>query len=168
MRGALILLLFAVGGPVLTWQGCQHRQFRSQLASEGVTVTAEAHGGQMRQRRRSSSAELEISYQAEGRVIHQKMPVSTSFMKSISNDDSLTVDTVQVIYLKADPENAVIVGGTPDTSWNLWIGLVVAAIGWGGGGLFLVNSMSGESGGESASPKKKSTKTKRPRADDDE
>lgn len=169
MRGAFILLLFALGGPFFIWQGYQHRQFRSQLASEGVTVTAEAHGGQMRQGRRSSSAELEISYQAEGRAIHKKMPVSTSFMKSISNDDSLTVDTVQVTYLKADPEKAIIVGGTPDVSWNLWIGLVVTAIGWIGGGMFLMNAMSGDSDSpSSASPKKKTTKTKRPRPAADE
>ncbi len=132
MRGVLILLVFALGGPILAWQGYKHRQFRAQLAAEGTTVQAEAHGGELRTGKHSS-AKLEVSYQAEGRMIHKTMPVSAKFMKSISNDDSLTVDSVSLTYLKSDPEQAIIVDGTPDTSPNLWIGAIAALIGWGGG-----------------------------------
>jgi hypothetical protein len=171
MRGILILLLFALGGPVLAWQGYKHRQFRAQLAAEGTTVQAEAHGGELRTGKRSS-AKLEVSYQAEGRMIHKTMPVSASFMKSISNDDSLTVDSVALTYLKSDPEQAVIVDGTPDTSPNLWIGAIVALIGWGGGAYYAYGFAS-EASEAGEKPRKKKTaspgkKRQRPVVDDDE
>ena len=55
------------------------------------------------------------------------------FFKSISSGDSMTVDTVKLTYLNADPEQAIIVGGTTDTGVNLWIGGVMTVIGLVGG-----------------------------------
>lgn len=166
MRGALILLIFALGGPILAWQGFNHRQFRSKLASEGVTVAAQAIGGELRQGRKSSSAKLEVSYEAEGRTFQKTMPVSSSFLKSISNDQALTVDTVQLTYLKSDPDQAIIVNGTPDVSWNLYIGLVAAAIGWIGGFIFVRNLAAQNSGGADAEPARKSSKSRKKSEDE--
>lgn len=105
-------------------------------------------------------------------MIHKTMPVSAKFMKSISNDDSLTVDSVSLTYLKSDPEQAIIVDGTPDTSPNLWIGAIVALIGWGGGAYYAYGFASENSeAGEKPRKKKSATpgkKRQRPVVDDDE
>jgi hypothetical protein len=171
MRGILILAACALGGPFLAWQGYNHRQFRAKLASEGVTVRAEAHGGELKEGRHSS-AKLEITYQAEGRTIHKTMPVSTKFIKSISDDDALTVETVALTYLKADPEQAIIVDGTPDTSPNLWIGLIVSLIGWAGGGYYIYKFAAEANESDDTPRKKRSSKTgkkrQRPVIDEDE
>ncbi len=45
----------------------------------------------------------------------------------------MTVDTVKLTYLNSDPDQAIIVGGTNDTSVNLWIGGVMTVIGLVGG-----------------------------------
>ncbi len=138
MRFAILLLVMAIGGPFLAWQGYSHRQFRAKLATEGVTVDALASGAEVKSGRRGSkSATLSISYQGEGRSISKQMPVSNSFIDSITGGDALSVETVKLTYLKLDPEQAIIVGGTPDISVNLWIGLVVTAIGVIGGGLYV-------------------------------
>lgn len=164
MRGLLLLVVCAFGGPILAWQGYQHGQFRAKLDAEGVTVEAEAHGGEIKEGRHSS-AKLEVSYEAEGRPFHKTMPVSTSFMKSISNGDSLSVPSVSVRYLKSDPDQAIIINGSPDTSANLWIGLVAAAIGWIGGGIWIFKTASDGADSEDV-PRKKKTASKQ-QADDE-
>lgn len=166
MRGALILLIFALGGPFLAWQGYNHQKFRAKLAAEGETVAATAISGELRRGRKSSSAKLEVAYEANGRMIQKTMPVSSSFLKSISNDQALSVDTVQLTYLKSDPEQAIIVGGSPDTSWNLYIGIVVAAIGWIGGAIFARNIIAENSGGSTETSTR--AKKKRKKVSEDE
>ncbi|RLS54335.1 MAG: DUF3592 domain-containing protein [Planctomycetota bacterium] len=151
MRGAIILLIMAIGGPFLAWNGYSHKQFRAKLAAEGATVDATTISGRSSRtgRRGSRSYYLTVAYQGEGRSIQKEMSITSSFYEKISDGDALIADTVKLTYLKSDPEQAIIVDGTPDTGVNLWIGLVVGAIGIGGGGMMAMGAFGG--GGSSAS-----------------
>ena len=134
MRGAIFLLFLVIGGPFIAWSGYSHRQLRSRLATEGTTVDATVVSGEERSGRRGSrSYEITVTYQAGSRSLQKEMSVNGTFFQSISSGDSMTVDTVKLTYLNSDPDQAIIVGGTNDTSVNLWIGGVMTVIGLVGG-----------------------------------
>ncbi len=147
MRGAIFLLFLVIGGPFIAWSGYSHRQLKSRMATDGTTVDAIVESGEEKSGRRGSrSYRVTVSYQAAGRSIQKEMPVNGTFFKSISSGDSMTVDTVKLTYLNSDPDQAIIVGGTNDTSANLWIGGVMTVIGLVGGAFWAKSLASGGPG----------------------
>lgn len=135
---AWVILAFGViGGPIATYFSYTEKSRVERVESVGVETDAQVHGGQEKRGRKGSrSYTVKLSYQANGQSYSKDMNVTGSFFNSISNGDSMTVDTVKVKYLKENPDQAIVVGGTDKQEFMMWLGILgglgAAAVGlWG-------------------------------------
>lgn len=112
----LVAIAALVAGPFVAFLGFQEKQRIGKIEKEGVEVPGVPVGGEMRKGRKGAKTyELEVVYpDTKGGTKTGDFKVTRAFFESISNEDSITVDTVPVKLLADQPDQAIIVGGSSD------------------------------------------------------
>lgn len=120
-------------GPIIAVAGWMTQQKLANLEARGKVVQGVIMDGWEKRGRRSRSYYLKVVYKTEAGA-----PVTTEFgvTGSYYNSHELA-DMVEVKYDPEDPEQAILVGGSSDSSFTLYLGLIMAVIGTGGVGYSL-------------------------------
>lgn len=124
-------LVFLVAGPVLTWEGWQARSLWQRLETVGKTTAGVLESGEVQRGRRGSRRyRFEVRYTPEGRdPILRTFDVSKDFAERMTRDDTIVNDECVVRYDPADPNVAILEGGSKDERGLFPVGLGVCGIG---------------------------------------
>lgn len=130
---SIIAAIAIVAGPFLTFHGIEEGKRLEELDKAGVTVPGEIVGGESQTggKRRSSSYKFDVAFTPkDGQVTTQTFKVKSDFFKSHVSGDSISDPAVQVKYIPAKLEEAVIVGGSTDDKhfFELGIGVAIAGL----------------------------------------
>jgi hypothetical protein len=114
MKPILIALIVVIVGIVMYSEGSKDRAHLDSFEKDGVTVKGEIQGGEShRTGRRGRSYNLKITYlTAEGRQFNKDFSVSSSFFKNVGAEGIITNPDVEVVYLKQNPGDAMVKGGS--------------------------------------------------------
>lgn len=138
-----LLLVAAVGGPILAFISWQDEQRRHAVVANGVDATAEIEGLTRSKRRRGgTSYKVSLSWtDADGKARSATdVPLSNGYAERMIRNDKIVVDKLPIRYIaKSETEENVILA--EDESWQeksdrelIYAGAIaglVGAIGWG-------------------------------------
>lgn len=142
-----LLLIAAIGGPVLAFFSWQDGERVRNIAANGIEAQASVEGATRTKRRRggtSYSVDLAWKDAAGKDRMAEKISVSTQFANRIIRNDKLTVDTLKIKYLPDEPgKDAVIIADdaarqADQDSEMIYVGAGAGAIGIVGSGLFFL------------------------------
>lgn len=128
LKHKIIILLFAVAGPVFlvgsAVEGVQHKK----LVDNGIKTTAKVLGASIEHPHRGPDrARVKVSY-AAGKAQQQ----GTIYMDSNSYDLMDNPTTLPVIYAKDNPQSVELLNGGSDAWLGVLIGLFMTVLGgWG-------------------------------------
>lgn len=131
---AAVALLY---GLFLASEGWGVSKHRAALEKEGVTVPGVIESARIRTtesgRRRTTEYLLTVSFKTPAGARKSEFDVTIPFFESKTSGQrpavTVTNPNAEVRYLEADPETAMIVGGSVDGSYKLQYGLIVTGIG---------------------------------------
>ncbi len=142
-----LLLIAAIGGPVLAFFSWQDGERVRTIAAKGIEAQASVEGATRTKRRRggtSYSVDLAWKDAAGKDRSAEKVSVSNEFANRIVRNDKLTVDTLKIKYLPDEPgKDAVIIADdaarqADQDSEMIYVGAGAGAIGILGSGLFFL------------------------------
>ena len=124
-------VIAVLGGPFAAFEGYKDKQLLAEMDKSGVTVPGEIVGGGSSGGRRSRSYELIIGFSPQGATTPTKksFKVTSSFYKAHTSDSSITDPNVQVRYLPAKPDTAIVVGGSSEYTALFPLGIGAGVIG---------------------------------------
>ncbi len=126
----LAIVGMMLAGPFIAFSGWQTTQKLAALEKEGVTVPGVILSGDEYRGRRSRSYSFEVAYATqEGDPRVNQFSVDSSFFHAHISGDSIGNDRVDVTYRPDDPDQAILVGGSTDSSAGMYIGLVMTVLG---------------------------------------
>ena len=137
-----LLLIAAIGGPVLAYTGWEDGQRLKLVQAAGITATASIDGGTRTKRRRSGTThKVNLSWtDAQGKARSaQDVLISRRLADRIIVGDSLVVDQMPIKYMAAveDNENVIILDDQAEKA-DTNAGMI--ALGAGGGAFGLVGA----------------------------
>lgn len=97
-----LLLIAAVGGPIVAWSSWEDGQRRREVEAKGQTATATIDGATRTKRRRSgTSYRVHLSWTDAAGQTHaaKDVPISRGMADRIIVDDRIQVDTLPIRYL---------------------------------------------------------------------
>ncbi|WP_197454245.1 DUF3592 domain-containing protein [Stieleria varia] len=128
------LIIMMLGGPFLAFIGWSAQSKMAALDARGVTVDGVVLDSRERRSRRSRSYYLEVAYKTEaGAAYTDEFQVNSTYY-----DSHDLGGTAQVKYDPEDPTQAILVGGSTDSSFLLYLGIGMAIIGLLGVGYTIV------------------------------
>lgn len=140
-----LLLIAAIGGPVLAFFSWQDGERVRKIAAEGIEAQASVEGATRTKRRRGgTSYSIDLAWKdrnGQDRTA-EKISVSTEFASRIITNDKLTVSTLPIKYLPDEPgKDAVIIQGDADKQATLdhemiYVGSGAGVVGILGSALF--------------------------------
>lgn len=142
-----LLLIAAIGGPVLAFFSWQDGERVRTIAAKGIEAQASVESATRTKRRRggtSYSVDLAWKDAAGKDRSAEKVSVSNEFANRIVRNDKLTVDTLTIKYLPDEPgKDAVIIADdaarqADQDSEMIYVGAGAGAIGILGSGLFFL------------------------------
>lgn len=142
-----LLLIAAIGGPVLAFFSWQDGERVRKIAAQGIEAQASVEGATRTKRRRggtSYSVDLAWKDAAGKDRTAEKISVSTQFANRIIANDKLTVDSLKIKYLPDEPgKDAVIIADdaakqADQDSEMIYVGAGAGAIGIVGSALFFL------------------------------
>ena len=137
-RIIVLLCIASLGGPFLTFAGFKEKQKMQRLESTGITVPGMIDGGKSKKGRRSSSYQFDVSFETEASKVHQlTFDVTKEFFQSKVSGDQIVDPKVEVLYNPADPNEAIIVKGSTDSTMMFPGGIAVTLDGIIGMGFYL-------------------------------
>lgn len=127
----IIAVVAALAGPFLTFQGHKDKENLAALEKDGVTVEATIEGGEWRKGKRGSrNYSFDVSYAPQAGAPQKKsFKVTSNFFNAHSTEEAITDPHCQVRYLPANPDNAIVVGGSTDDTWLFPAGLGATILG---------------------------------------
>ncbi len=127
----LTILALILIGPIFFAYGLYTQQQQAALARVGVKVPGMIMAGEeIRGRKGRRSYSFSVAYVTQqGQAMLGDFSVNGSFFKAHISGDEIGDDQVEVIYHPDDPNEAMIVGGSSGGGANIFIGLVMTAIG---------------------------------------
>lgn len=132
-KAVLVGLILIAVGPFLTFTGHKEKTRLAQLEKDGATVEGYITGGESKSgRRRGTSYTFNVEFKtADGKAISRDFNMKSDFAKAHISGDSISDPNVKVRYLPADPDNAIIVGGSSDDALMFPIGIGLFVVGLG-------------------------------------
>ncbi|GEP41666.1 DUF3592 domain-containing protein [Brevifollis gellanilyticus] len=129
----IISILAVLGGPFAAMEGYKDKQMLAEMEKSGVTVPGEIMGGESSKKRRSSSYSFDVAYTPQGAAapVEKSFKVKADFFKAHVSGDSIGDPKVQVRYMPANPDSAIIVDGSTDDTALFPIGIGAAVVGLG-------------------------------------
>lgn len=133
----IIAAVALVYGLFLASEGWGVSSKRAFLEKNGVTAPGVIEGTRIQTsgsgRRRSTDYILAVSFKTPAGARKAEFDVTLPFFESKTSGPGPSVTVInpnaEVRYLEADPQTAMIVGGSVDRSYKLWFGLVVSGLG---------------------------------------
>jgi len=156
-----LLLIAAVGGPVLAFMSWQDGERVKKVAAEGIEAQASVEGATRTKRRRSgTSYTVDLAWKdAAGQDrTADKVSISHQFASRIIANDKLTVDTVPIKYLAGEQgKDSVIIRDDADKQADLdhemiYVGGGAGIIGILGSGFWFLLGRRRRSEGEAGQP----------------
>lgn len=138
MRFKLIAILALVVGPIMAFLGFKEKQRIGKIESDGVEVVGVPIGGEMKKGRKGAKTyTITVMYpDGKGAPLRKDFKVKRAYFESISEEDSITADTVPVKFLADQPDEAIIVGGSDDDRLMFPVGIGAFILG-GVGTIFM-------------------------------
>jgi hypothetical protein len=133
-----LLLIAALGGPVMAYFGWADTQRLHNIEANGVEAVAAIEGATRTQRRRGgTSYALNLAWKdAKGAVRQaEKVPVSREFANQIIGDDKIVRASVRIKYLRDDETVTPMVIGDANRHQDLDAFMVRAGVGAGAVGI---------------------------------
>lgn len=126
-----------IAGAIFAYLGFNDGQLHSNLEKNGKVAAGEILGGEWSsRRRRGTTYKMDVLYTPEGKSpVTKSFTVTSGFFKSHATEGMITNDQCQVRYLPTDPETAIIVDGSKNSSWLMWPGIVAFVVGMIGTGV---------------------------------
>jgi hypothetical protein len=130
-RVKLFALIATLGGPVIAYLGWEEQQTQGRLDKEGVTVPGLIEKGEERSgRKRRKTFSLEVTFTPKDQTQQRRrFTVGRSYFESHVDKASVTNPSCEVRYVPADPNLAIVVGGSSDGSAMFPVGVVAAVLG---------------------------------------
>jgi hypothetical protein len=142
-----LLLIAAVGGPVVAYMSWQDGERVKKVVAEGIEAQASVEGATRTKRRRSgTSYTVDLAWKdASGQDRKaEKVSISHQFANRIISNDRLTVDTLPIKYLATEQgKDSVIIRDDADQQADLdhemiYVGAGAGIIGILGSGLWFL------------------------------
>lgn len=130
------VVIMIIGG-IFSFMSYSDAQLQGVLKKEGVVTAGTITSVETsRGRRGRKSHKMMVTYLPEGTApVSKQFSVSSSFfVNHVSGETVVQNPACEVKYAKSNPDQAIIVGGTSDSSWMLWPSV-------GGFGIGLVGSV---------------------------
>lgn len=140
MRLKLIAIIAAIAGPIVVFTGLSQKKVHEKLAAEGVKAPGTIDGGETRSgRKRGKTYKLDFSFTTkDGKVISKKgMSMPKSFVETHVQNDTITDDRIEVVYLPSDPNTCQVVGVESSHQAMIYGGAAIGVAGLAGVGFML-------------------------------
>jgi hypothetical protein len=126
-----LALALVLGGAYCVWLGWQDHRLRARLDEVGQVVVGTIDSGEVESGRGSRKTHrFAVSYTTEaGRAFRRDFEVGERYFEHHVRGDAIVRDAVKVKYDPADPERAILVGGSTDLRGTLPIGGGILGIG---------------------------------------
>lgn len=118
----LVAFIFLILGPIFAVIANKENQRMTVIQKDGVTVDGTITGGSKQRKKRSTSYTLNVQFGGSGiGIVRKAFDVTSEFYDSHVSGSAISNPEVKVRYLAANPQESLLVGGSPDNSVVFWI-----------------------------------------------